>query len=48
MTIHWWHVAISWVLAAAGFGGMVVMALRRQAVARRRLAQLDPRGGKQA
>lgn len=46
MSLHWWHVIIAWALAAAGFGGMAALAARRHAVAKRRLALLDPRGRK--
>jgi len=47
MTLHWWHVAVSWALAALGFGTMAVLAARRHAAAKRRLARLDPRERRQ-
>lgn len=48
MTQHWWHVALSWGLAALGFGGMAVLAAWRHAAAKRDLARLDPRERRRA
>lgn len=45
MTLHWWYVAAAWGLAGLGFGVLLLLALRRLAQARRRLALLDPRAG---
>ncbi|WP_235913824.1 hypothetical protein [Teichococcus coralli] len=47
MTQHWWHVVISWALAAFGFGAMAALAARRHAAAKRRLALLGPRERRQ-
>ncbi|WP_161600797.1 hypothetical protein [Teichococcus oryzae] len=47
MTQHWWHVAISWALAAAGFGIMAWLAASRHAAAKRRLALFGPRERRQ-
>ena len=47
MSQHWWHVAIAWALAALGFGAMALMAARRHAAAKRRLALLGPRERRQ-
>ncbi|MDB5314469.1 MAG: hypothetical protein JWO26_2130 [Rhodospirillales bacterium] len=43
MTLHWWHVAISYGLTALVFGGLAVNAALRHRAARARLAELDPR-----
>ena len=48
MTTHWLHVALSWGLTAAVFGGLAIGAFLRQRTAAARLAQLDPRGGRDA
>ncbi|MDQ1080962.1 hypothetical protein [Pseudoroseomonas cervicalis] len=48
MTQHWWHVALSWGLAALGFGGMALLAARRHAAAKRRMALLGPRPRRRA
>ena len=44
MTLHWWHVAVSYGLTALVFGGLAWDAARRHRAARRLLAVLDPRG----
>jgi heme exporter protein CcmD len=44
MTLHWWHVLISYALTAAVFGGLALGAAARHRAARRMLAALDPRG----
>lgn len=44
MTLHWWHVAVSYLLTAAVFGGLALGAGLRHRAARRLLATLDPRG----
>lgn len=43
MTLHWWHVAISYALTLAVFGGLAFGAALRHRAARARLAALDPR-----
>jgi hypothetical protein len=43
MTLHWWHVAISYALTVAVFGGLAAGAGLRHRAAKRRLAALDPR-----
>ena len=44
MSLHWWHVAISYVLTLAVFGALAIGAAARHRAARRLLARLDPRG----
>jgi len=44
MTLHWWHIVISYALTAAVFGGLAAGAALRHRAARRMLARLDPRG----
>jgi len=44
MTLHWWHVAISYALAALVFGALAAGAAMRHRTAKRMLARLDPRG----
>lgn len=46
MTMHLWHVVISWVLALGLFGGLAAAALLRHRAAAARLRQLDPRAGR--
>ncbi|MFC3125001.1 hypothetical protein ACFOD4_08010 [Pseudoroseomonas globiformis] len=43
MSLHWWHVAAAWALAALGFGIMAAMAARRHTAAKRRVALLGSR-----
>ena len=43
MTLHWWHVTISYALVGLVFGGLVLGAALRHRAARARLAELDPR-----
>ncbi|HEY4253461.1 MAG TPA: heme exporter protein CcmD [Roseomonas sp.] len=43
MTLHWWHVAISYGLTLLVFGSLALGAALRHRAARRRLAILDPR-----
>lgn len=44
MTLHWWHVLITYALTAAVFGALAFGAAARLRAARRLLAALDPRG----
>ncbi len=44
MTLHWWHIVISYALTALVFGGFAAGAARRHRAAKRMLARLDPRG----
>jgi hypothetical protein len=44
VTTHWLHVALSWGITAAAFGGLALGAFLRHRAAAARLAQLDPRG----
>ena len=46
MTLHWWHVAISYILTFAVFGALALGAALRHRAAQRMLAVLDPRGGR--
>lgn len=49
MSAHEWFVAVAWGLALLAFAVMVGLTLRRQAVARRRLATLEAApGGRQS
>lgn len=41
---HSFFIAASYALVALGFGALVLDAARRHAVAKRLLAELDPRG----
>ncbi|WP_160121411.1 hypothetical protein [Rhodovarius lipocyclicus] len=41
MTLHWWHVALSWVAVLGGFAGAALMISARARAARRRLARLE-------
>ena len=43
MSLHWWHVAISYVLVVGGFGALALEAAARHARARRLLAALETR-----
>ncbi len=44
MTLHWWHVAISYGMTMAVFGALALGAAVRHRAAKRMLAELDPRG----
>jgi len=44
MTLHWWHIAVSYLLTLAVFGGLAIGAAARHRAAKRLLATLDPRG----
>jgi spermidine synthase len=43
MSLHWWHVAISYVLVLGGFAGLTAAATLRHAQAKRVLARLETR-----
>jgi hypothetical protein len=43
MSLHWWHVTISYVLVLGGFGALAVEAALRHARARRLLTSLEMR-----
>ena len=44
MTLHWWHVLVSYLLTFAVFGALAIGAALRHRAAQRLLATLDPRG----
>jgi hypothetical protein len=44
MTLHWWHIAISYLLTFGVFAALAIGAALRHRAARRMLAMLDPRG----
>jgi hypothetical protein len=44
MTLHWWHITISYALTLGVFGALAVGAALRHRAAKRLLATLDPRG----
>jgi uncharacterized membrane protein YsdA (DUF1294 family) len=44
MSLHWWHVALSYALTLGVFGALAAGAARRHRAAKRLLAALDPRG----
>ncbi|MEO3471249.1 heme exporter protein CcmD [Roseomonas sp. CAU 1739] len=46
MTLHWWHVTITYALTLVVFGALAFGAAARHRAAKRMLAQLDPRGGR--
>ena len=46
MTLHWWHVLISYLLTVAVFGTLAYGAAARHRAAKRMLATLDPRVGR--
>lgn len=46
MTTHWLHITASYVLVVGGFLALSLATLARHAVAKRRLAQLDPRAAR--
>jgi hypothetical protein len=43
MTLHWWHVTISYVLVLGGFAALTLDAALRHARAKRLLAALETR-----
>ena len=43
MTLHWWHVLVSYLLTFAVFGALAIGAALRHRAAKRQLARLDPR-----
>jgi len=43
MSLHWWHVAISYALVLGGFAGLTAAAVLRHAQAKRVLARLETR-----
>ena len=45
MTLHWWHIVISYLLTFAVFGALAIGAALQHRAAKRLLATLDPRGG---
>jgi heme exporter protein CcmD len=46
MSLHWWHVTAAYAATALLFGSLALGAALRHRAARRRLAELDPRGQK--
>ena len=46
MTLHWWHVTITYALTFVVFGALAVGAAARHRAAKRMLAKLDPRGSR--
>ena len=46
MTLHWWHVIISYLMTAVVFGALAYGADARHRAAKRMLAALDPRAGR--
>ncbi|HYF09799.1 MAG TPA: heme exporter protein CcmD [Acetobacteraceae bacterium] len=44
MSLHWWHVTAAYAATAVLFGTLAAGAWARHRAAKRRLAQLDPRG----
>ena len=44
MSLHWWHIVVSYLLTLVVFGGLAIGATARHRAARRLLATLDPRG----
>jgi hypothetical protein len=47
MSTHWAHVTASYVLVLGGFLALAVATALRHAAAKRLLARLDPRAGRQ-
>ena len=43
MSLHWWHVTISYALVLGGFAALTATALARHAGAKRALARLETR-----
>jgi hypothetical protein len=43
MSLHWWHVTISYVLVLGGFAALAATAALRHAEAKRALARLETR-----
>jgi hypothetical protein len=43
MSLHWWHVGISYALVLGGFAALTVAAALRHAEAKRVLARLETR-----
>jgi hypothetical protein len=41
MSLHWWHIGISYALTLGGFGALAIGAALRHRAAARRLAVLD-------
>jgi heme exporter protein CcmD len=48
MTTHWVHVSLSWGATVLVFAGLALGAFLRHRAAAARLAQLDPRGERDA
>ena len=46
MSLHWWHVAVSYLLTVAVFGALAYGAAARHRAAKRMLATLDPRAAR--
>lgn len=46
MSLHWWHVTAAYAVVAIGFGALALGAALRHRAAKRRLVELDPRGGR--
>jgi heme exporter protein CcmD len=46
MSLHWWHVTAAYAATALLFGALALGAALRHRAAKRRLAELDPRGQK--
>lgn len=44
MSLHWWHITVSYLLTAVVFGALAIGAAARHRAAKRMLATLDPRG----
>ncbi|CAH0315763.1 hypothetical protein [Roseomonas sp. CECT 9278] len=44
MTLHWWHISVSYALVLGSFGALAIGAALRHRAAKRLLAVLDPRG----
>ena len=41
MTLHWWHVLLSWGAVLAVFAALAISAMARHRMAKRQLAQLE-------
>ena len=46
MSLHWWHVAVSYLLTVAVFGALAYGAAARHRAAKRMLATLGPRAAR--